>query len=155
MALSGSWFRTWSLWPHPSHQLKIKNMQICVEVFTVPSSKDEHLVSSHKCCWMSKSSSRGTCPIRTLIPSHFNWIESMKISKNSWFSWSFSSKDQNSASGQYSTVSISWLWRCSFYLWFNPSWSIQIKYMSIIQVLIPKFLIMIVMTSKVENWSSD
>ena len=131
-AMTFSWARSRSsclrLWP--SHDLKIKHVNIVKEFLTVPTSKYNHFGTSNKVGGVVKSSRWSTTAFWTLIPSHRYGIKSMQISENSFRS--FSSKYDNSGPSKNRRMTIPWRWWRTRDLWLDPSRGIDIKNISIV-----------------------
>ena len=154
MSLPWSWSRSTALWSLPSHYLKIKNVNIVEIVFTIPASKDVHFGAVYNISRMIKSTMRCTSSSRALVPSHSDWIKSMQI-----FKWlivlTFASKDNDSWTCEKSCVTKSWSRWCSLHLGFDPSWTVQIEDMSVIEVDVSLSGATIVMTAKIEDRCSN
>jgi hypothetical protein len=148
VALSWGRFGSWGLRPYPSHELKVEDVQVIEEVLAIPASEHKHLVASNKCGSMSKPCCGGTGSVWALVPSHLDWIQSVKVSEDNVLAWSFSSKDQNSTACQYRGMAIPGLGRGSLYLWFDPSRGIEVQHMGVIEVLIAHLLVQEVVASK-------
>jgi hypothetical protein len=119
---------------------------------TVPATKYNHLCATNEIGRMIKSCYWCTATFRTLIPSHCDRIKRMKVSENSL--GTFATKYYNSGTCKDCCMSItSWWWR-STDLGFEPTWTIYIKDVSIIQISKPCSLAFIEMSSENNEWCS-
>ena len=144
MTLSWTRSRSSCLRFGPSHDFKIKNVNIVKEFLAVPTSKNNHFSTSNKVRGVIKSSRWSTTSFWTLIPSHRYWIESVQITKNSF--GSFTSENDDSGTSKNRRMTISWRWWRARDLWLNPSRRINIENISVVEILKTSFLTFVEMT---------
>lgn len=95
MSLSRSWCGTTAFRSLPSHDFKVQDINVVEIVFSIPTSEYVHFGAPYNVGRMVESRRWCTSASGTLIPSHRNWIERVKVLKSSIFA-TLTSKYNNS-----------------------------------------------------------
>ena len=103
----------------PGHHLKIKDIDIVVEVCTIPTAKDDHLSAVDKVGGVIEAGSGSTTAFRALEPCHGKWVKRVQISEDSLVA--FASKDDDSGASKHCRVAVPGWRRRSRYAGFDPS----------------------------------
>ena len=146
VTFSWAWCWSWCVWLWPGHNFQVEHIYVVEEVCTVPASEDDHLCSADQVGAVIESGWWCATTLRSLIPCHRDWIQRVQISKNLFST--FSSENNNSATGQHRRVPISGRRWSSWYFWLNPPRWINVQNIGVIQVLETRFLAFVVMPTK-------
>ena len=63
----------------PSHDFKIENEYVVVEILSVPATEDEHLGATNEVGSVIKPGSRCTAALWALVPCHGHRVKSMQV----------------------------------------------------------------------------